>query len=684
MFVLCISDLAPFLSFFPIYAYYLPLHACSAKELEKAIGEVHLEHFKELLNRYWINLSIFESYSKYYAFHILRQKEALQESEETRTVIEISDDEDIDMQNTEMEEVDYGDLSDCSASGSTCEDQSGHNADNVVVRTGERSRSRSKQRSLSVSDTENKSSSRSRSRHSKPFHRYQSRNTPSASTSSDSDMKEMEIDSDEKNEESARPVLDDDQVKEIFEGLCCKYMTFLCSTLSSIPSMTEWNKPLSLREGLREVVQEMIKDGKLHRPTESQLYLISRSQTGKNTVATMGPRRGKKSAIAISILQRINIPKKKDKSKAIDTEFGDWKSKAVSSVMDDLQCIVIAPDRDRVEDIRNEILRFGQSFAVNVIMCTGGDGTSSFAANCRAIEDGQHILVATPGRLSHIINKKGKEFLQTVQMVYIDQFDILHRDGQKNENFKKKMNNIFTALPESHIGVAITSGTAMQQEFLESYKNKMAKSNKEHDTGAVDRTNPTMYIAGNIRNWKIGYRGGDATKFNKLKKLISSLLPIEDKVVIFANYNHSIPNIRNKLQKWGEEDGMKLPSIFTYGAHLETIVNMNTETRRNYRDQIRSVPSSITVSTDWTSRNHFGFTTLIQWELPEQSSIVERRTDRLLQRVGRLSEFGTARDQRNHYCFVSMQGGGRKTDDMELIGKIEKKHQIKFQELELN
>lgn len=71
------------------------------------------------------------------------------------------------------------------------------------------------------------------------------------------------------------------------------------------------------------------------------------------------------------------------------------------------QCLIIAPTRELVIQIRDEAMKFASGSYVKVALAYGGAASRYQNDN---IVQGCHILVATPGRLMDFVNKKVIEF----------------------------------------------------------------------------------------------------------------------------------------------------------------------------------------------------------------------------------------------------------------------------------
>jgi len=106
----------------------------------------------------------------------------------------------------------------------------------------------------------------------------------------------------------------------------------------------------------------------------------------------------------------------------------------------DTQGLVICPTRELCMQITKDLVAFAKYMAnPNIVPVYGG---ASISDQIRRIKKGAHIVVATPGRLLDLINRKAVK-LKTVQRVILDE-----ADEMLNMGFKEDIDGILEQTPD--------------------------------------------------------------------------------------------------------------------------------------------------------------------------------------------------------------------------------------------
>lgn len=140
---------------------------------------------------------------------------------------------------------------------------------------------------------------------------------------------------------------------------------------------------------------------------------------------------GKTATFSISILQRIdeNLPQ--------------------------TQAIVLAPTRELAVQIHKVITSLSEYMDIKVHACVGGTNVQD---DISILSEGVHIVVGTPGRITHMIEE---EYLavDSLKMLVIDEADEMLSQG-----FKDQLYNIFQFLPED-MQICLFSATIPTEVF---------------------------------------------------------------------------------------------------------------------------------------------------------------------------------------------------------------------------
>src|SRR5690349_20305594 len=135
----------------------------------------------------------------------------------------------------------------------------------------------------------------------------------------------------------------------------------------------------------------------------------------------------------------------------------------VDEKLKDTQALVLAPTRELGLQITNDLENFSDKFKrFNIVAVYGG---SSIVDQIRKIKKGAQIIVATPGRLIDLIDRKAIN-LSSIRYVVLDE-----ADEMLNMGFKEELDKILSFTPETK-QTWLFSAT-MPREVREIMKNYM-------------------------------------------------------------------------------------------------------------------------------------------------------------------------------------------------------------------
>lgn len=174
------------------------------------------------------------------------------------------------------------------------------------------------------------------------------------------------------------------------------------------------------------------------KPSAIQQRAIMPCIKGKDVIAQAQSGTGKTATFVISILQQME--------------------------MDDRECqaLVLAPTRELAQQIHKVVIALGDYMDLQCHACTGG---GSVKEDFRKLEQGQHVVVGTPGRVLDMINRRALN-PRKIKIFVLDEADEMLSRG-----FKDQIYDVFRKLP-SNTQVILLSAT-MPDDVLEVTKRFM-------------------------------------------------------------------------------------------------------------------------------------------------------------------------------------------------------------------
>lgn len=140
------------------------------------------------------------------------------------------------------------------------------------------------------------------------------------------------------------------------------------------------------------------------------------------------------------------------------------------------QSFILAPTRELCLQIAGDLKNFAKHIKkLNVVAIYGG---ASMDLQMSALRKGAHIIVATPGRMNDLLNKRKKIDLSGVQVVVLDE-----ADEMLNMGFKEELDAILEKAPVTKTTLLFSA--TMPKEVLAISKNYM-NSPKRITIGAKD------------------------------------------------------------------------------------------------------------------------------------------------------------------------------------------------------
>jgi len=309
------------------------------------------------------------------------------------------------------------------------------------------------------------------------------------------------------------------------------------------------------------------------------------------------------------IQQRAIIPFKEGKDVIAQAQSGTGKTGAftigiLSRIKIDLmspQALVLAPTRELAEQINGVVKGIGGNLGVKTRMCVGG---RKALEDSKAIRQGVHIIVGTPGRIIDLL-KRGSLCPDSLRCLVLDEADEMLSLG-----FQEDIRTIFKYLPND-IQVGIFSATLPPEaleittKFMEDPVRILVKQEELTLDGIVQ-----FYVDCQRDEWKYGV----------LKELYEHLSISQ--AVIFCNSRKRVDRLKEDL----ERDNFTVSS--THGA-------MTSEERRDIMRKFREGGARVLIATDLLSRgiDVQQVSIVINYDLPKNK-------ESYIHRVGRSARFG--------------------------------------------
>lgn len=128
----------------------------------------------------------------------------------------------------------------------------------------------------------------------------------------------------------------------------------------------------------------------------------------------------------------------------------------IDTTLRETQALILAPTRELAQQIQKVVMSLGDYMGAQCHACVGG---TSVREDMRKLEDGQHIVVGTPGRVFDMISRK------VLRPNYIKQFVLDEADEMLSRGFKDQIYDVFRNFNQE-IQVILLSAT-MPVEVLE-------------------------------------------------------------------------------------------------------------------------------------------------------------------------------------------------------------------------
>jgi ATP-dependent RNA helicase RhlE len=335
-------------------------------------------------------------------------------------------------------------------------------------------------------------------------------------------------------------------------------------------------------------------------PTPIQVNAIPAALSGKDIIGLAQTGTGKTAAFILPILHNILIsPEKRG-----------------------IQALILTPTRELAEQIHKVAESFGRKLNVRSIPVFGG---VSINRQIDQLEKGIDIIVACPGRLLDLMNRKSVD-LSKIEILVLDEADQMLDMG-----FFPGIKKITAALPRERQTLLFSATMPAEIEKLQ--KHIMKKPLKIQ----VDRREATKQVAHSL------YPVAEKRKSELLQHIIETEKSFS--TLVFTRTKHRAKSLAQRLAK----TGLKATSL--HG-------NLSINQRRNAVEGFKKGKYHILIATDIASRgiDISGISHVINYDVPVTPEIYIHR----IGRTGRAAQSGIA------YTFAG-------NEEMGAVAQIERK-----------
>ncbi|KAB8121770.1 DEAD/DEAH box helicase ['Cynodon dactylon' phytoplasma] len=344
---------------------------------------------------------------------------------------------------------------------------------------------------------------------------------------------------------------------------------------------------------LLQQTKDALKALKFEHPTPIQTLVIPEMIKGNDIIAQSQTGTGKTFSFSIPIIEKIDVKIKKTQS------------------------LVLCPTRELSIQVFHEmkkLLKFNKEVEITVI-CGGESYTKQF----KALENKPHIIIATPGRIIDLLERK-KVDLSEIKIFTIDEADEMLKMG-----FQEALETILKNIPKERQTVLFSATLPITIKKIASkyQKNPQILKIKQNNI-AVQSIKQFYFIV------------KDFNKNKLLVRLLDQKNP--DSVIIFANTKKDVDNISNYLQN---------ENFLVNAIHGDLKQNQ----RKYVMDNFRKKNIKILVATDVAARglDISDIKMIINYDLPHEDEIYVHR----IGRTGRAGKTGLA------YSFINNTKIGR-------------------------
>ena len=287
--------------------------------------------------------------------------------------------------------------------------------------------------------------------------------------------------------------------------------------------------------GLNEQILAGVATLGFNAPTPVQAAAIPAVLAGKDVVASAQTGTGKTAAFMLPTLQRIagEKPREAEKPNTGEPNAVTKRSASHSNTKQNTypRALIITPTRELAAQIDNVAKSVCASTGQQAVIVTGG---SRYKHQITALQKGCDVLVATPGRLIDLLDKKHTS-LENVQVLVLDEADRMLDMG-----FWPSVHRIMEQLPKAHQTLLFSA------TLPASITSTIDALLKDPERIEIARTGQT---AATIEQHLCSVTQGQKPQL--LKALINSFNPAPERVLVFCRTKSRVDSIYKNLKAAG-------------------------------------------------------------------------------------------------------------------------------------
>ncbi len=218
--------------------------------------------------------------------------------------------------------------------------------------------------------------------------------------------------------------------------------------------------------GLEAGILRAVEKSGYTRPTPVQAAAIPKVMQGSDLIAIAQTGTGKTAAFVLPMLHRLSLSNRQGQPRG-------------------LKALILAPTRELVVQIMENIRNYGQSLPIRVAAIYGGVEEE---AQIKALRKGVDIIVATPGRLIDLTGRQKLDF-RLLEMLILDEADRMLHMG-----FLPDIETIVSYLPRRRQTLMFSATLSKEVESLArrfQYQPKMVQIGKR--SNPADTVNQCVY-----------------------------------------------------------------------------------------------------------------------------------------------------------------------------------------------
>lgn len=352
--------------------------------------------------------------------------------------------------------------------------------------------------------------------------------------------------------------------------------------------------------GLSDKLLEAISKKGYEYPSEIQAWVIPLLLNGdKDIIGQAQTGTGKTAAFGLPLLSRLDMKKT------------------------GVQAMILAPTRELAIQVANEIKSFADR-GVKIVLLYGGQ---NIREEMRALKNGPHIVVGTPGRVKdHLLVKK------TLNLNTIDYFILDEADEMLNIGFREEIEEILTKTPDNKKTLLFSA--TMPRAILQIVKKYM----HDYDTVAI-KTKTAI----SDRITQVYYDVSPRNKFEALSRVIDITEGFYG--IIFCKTKMDVDDVTSRLIGRG---------IKAEGIHGD----VEQKNREKVLARFKAKKCTILVATDVAARgiDINDLTHVVNYSLPDNAEVYTHRIGRTARagKTGHAINFVSRMDSRKLFSIERM------------------------------